>query len=95
MHINKKALKRFQGYSKLFNSPEGKEFINDFMGMCGVFDQTYVSGDPTQTAFNEGKRYAGSMLMRILNTSPEIVSRLVQQQQEYEQFGNILNDEDR
>lgn len=88
------SMQRFEVYSTLFSSEQGKAFLHDFLDLTGVFKQSFSSNDPHQTAFNEGMRHAGSLLMQIVDQSPEVLSKTIQQVREAERFHMIQQQED-
>ena len=45
-------------------TPGGRRFYHRIMEQCGIFRTSYFPGNPSEhTAFNEGKRNIGLMLM--------------------------------
>lgn len=62
-------------YDKVFNSPDGKEIINDLKLRC-FHNKSCFSSDPIRMAYNEGKRDA---YLHLVNMSDlETISKLEQ-----------------
>jgi len=38
--------------------------------VCATYDQSYIPGDTHETAFNEGKRYCGNTIIKMLKVEP-------------------------
>jgi len=38
--------------------------------VCATYDQSYIPGDTHETAFNEGKRYCGNTIVKMLKLEP-------------------------
>ena len=54
-------------------SPQGRRFLWRMLTAAGVFRLSFVSGDAESTAFNEGRRSLGLMLMADLHAlDPEL-----------------------
>lgn len=51
-------------YKQVFTTPAGKEVLKDLITFCRLYQPTFSSQDPHQTAFNEGMRRVG---LRIIN----------------------------
>lgn len=59
---NKKAL-----YTEVFSTPAGKEVLKDLIQFTHVYNPTYVQGDASASAHNEGMRRVGLRIMSFLN----------------------------
>lgn len=55
---------RRRDYRAVFETPAGQKVLKDLMTFGKFFDTSYVPGDPTTTAYNEGMR---RMILRILS----------------------------
>lgn len=75
-------LRRTKCYKTVFNTKEGQEALKYLADEAGAYRPSFVSGDPYQTAFNEGKRQMYNHIIGILNQDEEIVRRALQQEQE-------------
>lgn len=84
-----KFLNRTKTYKKVFETPEGKEALKFISEECGMFRSSFVPGDPSHTAFNEGKRQVFNHIMGILNQDPELVRKAIQVEQNREQLTNL------
>ncbi|HUV52104.1 MAG TPA: hypothetical protein VMW64_03415 [Dehalococcoidia bacterium] len=49
-----------------------KWIIND---VCVTYNQSYIPKDPDGTAFNEGARFCGNTIIKMLKLIPEKVAR--------------------
>lgn len=76
------AQQRFETYGNFLNSDQGMLFVKDFLELTGTFEQTFVPNDPLTSAFNEGRRAAGRLLMGILNQTPDMLAKASQQARE-------------
>lgn len=47
----------------LLSSMAGRGWLWSLMSFCNAFSQSYISGDPHGTTFNEGKRAVGNKLL--------------------------------
>ena len=54
-------------YRKVLLSGEGKNVLLDLLQFCHVLTPVYSKGDPEQSAFNEGQRSVGLMLLDVLD----------------------------
>lgn len=62
----------------VMGTSSGRKLIWDFLDISGVFRMTYVSGHLDDTAFNEGKRYLGTLLFaQIQESCPELYQQMV------------------
>ncbi len=60
---------RAEAYKAMFGSEAGKYVLYDLAKICNAYSSSHVSGDPIQTALNEGKREVYLYIMRILEAS--------------------------
>jgi hypothetical protein len=51
----------------ILQTPEGKRFMWYLLSDTNIFGMTFVPDDPYQTAFNEGRRNVGTMLLALIN----------------------------
>lgn len=63
--------------SVLLAMPEGRRFLRFWLSRCGVYQMSYVSGDSHQTAFREGARNIGNMLLAQIQAHPELFFQLL------------------
>ena len=57
-------------YRRTFNSDDGQEVLSDLKKRF-AFETTTFSGDPYQSAFNEGQRAAVLLIARMLSEEKE------------------------
>ena len=57
-------------YRRTFNTDDGEQVLADLKRRFG-FETTTFSGDPYQTAFNEGQRAALLLIVRMLSDQKE------------------------
>lgn len=50
----------------VLSTVQGRRFVWGMLERCGVYSLSYT-GDPTRTAFNEGMRNVGLLLIALLN----------------------------
>ena len=74
---------RRQDYKATFESPTGQEVLKDLMKFAKFCDTSYVPGDPTTTAYNEGMRRIILRILSIMEKDPE---------KHQEMITNILRD---
>jgi hypothetical protein len=58
-------------YRRTFNSEDGEQVLSDLKKRF-AFETTTFSGDPYQSAFNEGQRAAVLLIVRMLSEEKEI-----------------------
>ena len=58
-------------YWRTFNSEDGEQVLSDLKKRF-AFETTTFSGDPYQSAFNEGQRAAVLLIVRMLSEEKEI-----------------------
>lgn len=62
-----KAEKRQQqDLRAILRMPEGRRFLFDLLGVCGVFENSF-SAVPGETFFKEGKRLIGTTVLKKIN----------------------------
>ena len=71
-------LTRSNDYKKCFSTVEGKRVLQDLIQFCKYRDSSYVAGDPTGTAFNEGMRRVVLRMIKFLNMSEEDINHITQ-----------------
>lgn len=59
-------------YRRTFNTDDGAQVLNDLKTRFG-FEATTFSGDPYETAFNEGQRAAVLLIVRMLSEEKDKV----------------------
>tara|TARA_A100001011_G_scaffold398764_1_gene504345 strand:- start:525 stop:734 length:210 start_codon:yes stop_codon:yes gene_type:complete len=57
-------------YRRTFNTEDGERVLSDLKSRFG-FEATTFTGDPYQTAFNEGQRAALLLIVRMLSEGKE------------------------
>ena len=57
-------------YRRTFNTEDGERVLSDLKSRFG-FEATTFTGDPYQTAFNEGQRAALLLIVRMLSDGKE------------------------
>ena len=57
-------------YRRTFNTEDGERVLSDLQSRFG-FEATTFTGDPYQTAFNEGQRAALLLIVRMLSEGKE------------------------
>jgi len=57
-------------YRRVFNTEDGGVVLSDLKSRFG-FEATTFSGDPYETAFNEGQRAAVLLIVRMLSEGKE------------------------
>lgn len=57
-------------YRRVFNTDDGEVVLRDLKSRFG-FETTTFSGDPYETAFNEGQRAAVLLIVRMLSEGKE------------------------
>ncbi|GAB7024706.1 Bbp19 family protein [Salidesulfovibrio brasiliensis] len=57
-------------YRRVFGAGEGREVLKDILLTTRMDLPTYVPGDPTATAYNEGRRAVGLEIFRVLHQDP-------------------------
>ncbi len=84
-------LRRTKCYKSVFKTLEGQEALKFLAEESGAYRPSFVSGDPYQTAFNEGKRQMYNHIIGILNQDEEVIRRALQQEQEQMQLKAAMN----
>jgi len=57
-------------YKNVFNTPEGKEVLEDLLQFTRVNTPSFVQQQPDTTAFNEGMRRVGLRLLSMVEGQP-------------------------
>lgn len=65
--LRARLLQRTQRYRLVFAGAAGAAVRDDLFRLGHIGRPTYVPGDPTATAFNEGKRFMALHLAALLN----------------------------
>ena len=61
----------------VLSTPEGLRFVKRYLKRCGVFHQNPAIGEPERTAYVEGERSVGLMILRdIIDTDPSLLSQV-------------------
>lgn len=60
---------------------EGRNWVWDLLCQCGIYRVSHVPGDPTQSAFNEGGRNIGLMVLAELKEQTPDLCDIMEQQQ--------------
>lgn len=50
-------------YIETFTSAPGQRVLEDLCSRLGLSTSSFIAGDPYQTAYREGKRYAALMII--------------------------------
>ena len=60
-------------FSAILNTPQGARFIAGLLDFCGVYRSSHRIGEqsPLDTAFREGQRDVGLMLLRRAQEEPD------------------------
>lgn len=73
-HLKERSRRDFE---KILNMSEGRRVIWDLLENAGVWRNSFVAGDPNVTAFNEGKRDIGLMILqKIQNIKPQALLQM-------------------
>lgn len=68
-------------YKAVLSSHHGRDFIRDLLRLCQVETPTFDPNNQYQTAFNEGRRYIGLIVLdQIRSLSPEHYLEIVREQ---------------
>ena len=69
--MNNKDLKQLElAYKQIFNSPEGKEVLEDLKKRCSFYSTSHIKGDSHESAFLEGTRSTVLFINNMLNKKP-------------------------
>ncbi len=80
--LKTRDLQKKAALKKLMGDPEGRMFMWDLLGRCGVFHLSF-SSDALVMAFKEGRRDVGNHLMgEITRISPELYMKMVVEAQQ-------------
>ena len=70
--MNNKDLKQLElAYKQIFNSPEGKEVLEDLKKRCSFYSTSHIKGDSHESAFLEGTRSVVLFIKNMLNKKGE------------------------
>jgi len=69
--MNKKIQDLKLSYRRTFNTDDGAAVLDDLKRRFSFESTTFVSGDPHQSAFQEGQRAAILLIVRMLSEEPE------------------------
>lgn len=70
-----------KSYEKTFSDLDGQRVLFDLMNECGLLSSSQFTGDPYETAFREGKRYALLYILKKLETDPQKLRELIEKKQ--------------
>jgi len=69
--VNSKDLKQLElDYKQVFNSPEGKNILEDLKKRCSFYSTSHIKGDSHESAFLEGTRSVILFINNMLNKKP-------------------------
>jgi len=69
--VNSKDLKQLElDYKQVFNSPEGKNVLEDLKKRCSFYSTSHIKGDSHESAFLEGTRSVILFINNMLNKKP-------------------------
>ena len=71
----KRRAREASDLAKILNMREGRRFIWRILSMAGVFALSYVSEQPHETIFNEGKRSVGNLLLKDIPPETELTMK--------------------
>lgn len=66
-------------YRQVFDGPQGRIVLKHICRQGFVFHSTFVAGDPSQTALNEGQRRLALSILRFINLDQEKLVRLAEE----------------
>jgi hypothetical protein len=58
-------------YRRTFESDDGKVVLEDLKKRCSFYQTTHQPGDPHESAFLEGQRYAVLMILNLMNETKQ------------------------
>jgi len=58
-------------YRRTFNTEDGKVVLEDLKKRCSFYQTTHQPGDPHESAFLEGQRYAVLMILNLMNETKQ------------------------
>jgi hypothetical protein len=69
--VDNKELKQLElNYKQIFNSPEGKEVLEDLKKRCSFYSTSHIKGDSHESAFLEGTRSVVLFINNMLTKKP-------------------------
>lgn len=71
-----------QKYKEIFNTDVGEFVLASLFDFSGFYKQSFVSGDPYLTSFNEGKRAVALHILQMLALKEEDIRNLVRSYRE-------------
>ena len=83
--------RRVDIFKSVFNTTNGKEVLHHLARFSGAYSMTHVTGDPLQSAFNEGKREVYNHIIRLLETNEELMHKQYHQQVGEDQLSSFLD----
>lgn len=78
-------------YKKVLDNDHGAEFLRWLARECQAYSPTYAPDNPTQTAYNEGKRQVYLHIVGILQQDPHLLSKMLQVDNEKRQLNALVN----
>lgn len=74
----------------LMSDPRGRRFIWRLLKGFGIYQLSYVQGDPTHSAFNEGRRNEGlKLLNQIMEHCPARFTEMSKEAKNHERRSSI------
>lgn len=67
-------------YTTLYRMPEGKMVIDDLLRKAGLLEVSHVIGDPSTTAFRDGRRSMGLEVLDAMRWTEGELVKLAQEQ---------------
>jgi hypothetical protein len=58
-------------YRRTFESDDGKVVLEDLKKRCSFYQTTHQPGDPHESAFLEGQRYAVLMILNLMKETKQ------------------------
>jgi len=58
-------------YRRTFNTEDGQVVLEDLKKRCSFYQTTHQPGDPHESAFLEGQRYAVLMILNLMNETKQ------------------------
>lgn len=84
-----------QWYKNVFDSPDGEIVLADLIKFTNAHDQSYVPGNPDETAFREGMRRVITRIEKFIHMTPNQISRISEMHRETEErYGQAPIEED-
>lgn len=67
-------------YTTVYRMPEGKMIIDDLLRKAGLLEVSHVIGDPSTTAFRDGRRSMGLEILDAMRWTEGELVKLAQEQ---------------